>query len=48
VIIELAIAFVVLIILIMLFINKGYEIILNKAINSINPTNVQYILYLNI
>lgn len=42
VIIELAIAFVVLIILIMLFINKGYEIILNKAINSINPTNVQY------
>lgn len=44
VIIELAIAFVVLIILIMLFINKGYEIILNKAINSINPTNVQYII----
>lgn len=45
ILIELAVAFVVLFVLMML-INLGYETIINKAIQSVNPTDVTYSTYI--
>lgn len=45
ILIELVIAFVVLFILMML-INLGYETLINKAIQSVNPTDVTYSTYI--
>lgn len=45
ILIELVVAFVVLFILMML-INLGYETLINKAIQSINPTDVTYSTYI--
>lgn len=45
ILIELAVAFVVLFLLMML-INLGYETIINKAIQSVNPTEVTYSTYI--
>lgn len=47
VIIELIVAFVILSVL-MFIINAGYETIISKAINNINPTEVQYSTNINI
>lgn len=45
IIIELVVSFVVLYI-IMILINLGYETLVNKAIQSVNPTNVKYFTYI--
>ena len=45
ILIELVIAFVVLSVL-MMFINLGYETIINKAIQNVNPTDVTYSTYI--
>lgn len=45
ILVELAVAFVVLFVLMML-INLGYETIINKAIQSVNPTDITYSTYI--
>ena len=44
-VVQLLLAFIILVILMILF-NWGYEAIINKAINDIEPTKVQYSTYI--